>query len=207
MTAIIDYDAGNIRSVEKALQALGEETVVTRDRDSILKADRVILPGVGAFGDAMGKLKSYGLDSVIKEVVASGTPFLGICLGLQLLFERSDESEGVEGLGILPGEILRIPDEPGLKIPHIGWNSLSFPNSGRLFKGISEDAYVYFVHSFYLTAKDKEIVTAQTEYGSTVIHASVEKDNVFACQFHPEKSSDVGLAILRNFTAIERDRA
>lgn len=207
MTAIIDYDAGNIRSVEKALQALGEETVVTRDRDSILKADRVILPGVGAFGDAMGKLKSYGLDSVIKEVVAAGTPFLGICLGLQLLFERSDESEGVEGLGILPGEILRIPDEPGLKIPHIGWNSLSFPNSGRLFKGISEDAYVYFVHSYYLTAKDKEIVTAQTEYGSTVIHASVEKDNVFACQFHPEKSSDVGLAILRNFTAIERDRA
>ena len=204
MTAIIDYDAGNIRSVEKALQALGEETVVTRDRATILKAERVVLPGVGAFGDAMGKLKGYGLDSVIREVVAAGTPFLGICLGLQLLFERSDESEGVEGLGILPGEILRIPDAPGVKIPHIGWNSLSFPHGGRLFEGIPEESYVYFVHSYYLSARDEEIVRAQTEYGGTVIHASVEKDNVFACQFHPEKSSEVGLAILRNFTAIER---
>lgn len=207
MTAIIDYDAGNIRSVEKALQALGEETIVTGDRETILKADRVVLPGVGAFGDAMDKLKKCGLDSVIREVVAAGTPFLGICLGLQLLFERSDESEGVEGLGILSGEILRIPDEPGLKIPHIGWNSLSFPHRGRLFEGIDEESYVYFVHSYYLAAGDEEIVTAQTEYGDTVIHASVEKDNVFACQFHPEKSSDVGLAILRNFIAIERDKA
>ena len=204
MTAIIDYDAGNIRSVEKALQALGEEVIVTRDRETIVKADRVILPGVGAFGDAMDKLKGYGLDDVIREVVAAGTPFLGICLGLQLLFERSDESEGVEGLGILPGEILRIPDAPGLKIPHIGWNSLSFPRKGRLFQGIDEEPYVYFVHSYYLAARDEEIVTAQTEYGGTVIHASVEKDNVFACQFHPEKSSETGLAILRNFTAIER---
>lgn len=204
MTAIIDYDAGNIRSVEKALQALGEEVIVTRDRETIVKADRVILPGVGAFGDAMDKLKGYGLDDVIREVVAAGTPFLGICLGLQLLFERSDESEGVEGLGILPGEILRIPDAPGLKIPHIGWNSLSFPRKGRLFQGIDEEPYVYFVHSYYLAARDEEVVTAQTEYGGTVIHASVEKDNVFACQFHPEKSSETGLAILRNFTAIER---
>lgn len=207
MTAIIDYDAGNIRSVEKALQALGEETIVTGDRETILKADRVVLPGVGAFGDAMDKLKRCGLDSVIREVVSAGTPFLGICLGLQLLFERSDESEGVEGLSILPGEILRIPDAPGLKIPHIGWNSLYFPHRGRLFEGIDEESYVYFVHSYYLAARDEEIVTAQTEYGGTVIHASVEKDNVFACQFHPEKSSDVGLAILRNFIAIERDKA
>lgn len=204
MTAIIDYDAGNIRSVEKALQALGEEAIVTRDRETILKADRVILPGVGSFGDAMDKLKGYGLDDVIREVVAVGIPFLGICLGLQLLFERSDESEGVEGLGILSGEILRIPDAPGLKIPHIGWNSLSFPHKGRLFQGIEEEPYVYFVHSYYLAARDKEIVAAQTEYGGTVIHASVEKDNIFACQFHPEKSSETGLAILRNFTAIER---
>ena len=207
MTAIIDYDAGNIRSVEKALQALGEEAIVTRDREMILKADRVILPGVGAFGDAMDKLKGYGLDDVIREVVAAGTPFLGICLGLQLLFERSDESEGAEGLGILPGEILRIPDAPGLKIPHIGWNSLSFPRKGRLFQGIDEEPYVYFVHSYYLAARNKEIVAAQTEYGGTVIHASVEKDNVFACQFHPEKSSETGLAILRNFTSIERAKA
>ena len=204
MTAIIDYDAGNIRSVEKALQALGEDTVVTRDREMILNADRVILPGVGAFGDAMDKLKGYGLDSVIREVVAAGTPFLGICLGLQLLFECSDESEGVEGLNILPGKILRIPEAPGIKIPHMGWNSLAFPHRGRLFEGISEESYVYFVHSYYLEARDKEIVKAQTEYGGTVIHASVEKDNVFACQFHPEKSSEIGLAILRNFTAIER---
>ena len=207
MTAIIDYDAGNIRSVEKALQALGEEAIVTRDRETILKADRVILPGVGAFGDAMNKLKGYGLDDVIREVVAAGIPFLGICLGLQLLFERSDESEGVEGLGILAGEILRIPDAPGLKIPHIGWNSLSFSRKGKLFQEIGEEPYVYFVHSYYLAARDEEIVAAQTEYGGTVIHASVEKDNVFACQFHPEKSSETGLAILRNFTAIERAKA
>ncbi|MBO5056021.1 MAG: imidazole glycerol phosphate synthase subunit HisH [Lachnospiraceae bacterium] len=204
MTAIIDYDAGNIRSVEKALQALGEEVVVTRDKDIILKADRVILPGVGAFGDAMEKLYRYGLVEVIHEVVANNTPFLGICLGLQLMFERSDESEGVEGLGILKGEILRIPDKPGLKIPHIGWNSVSYPNQGRLFNGLPENAYVYFVHSYYLKAAEESIVTAVTEYGTT-IHASVEKGNVFACQFHPEKSSEVGLTILKNFISVNRE--
>ena len=128
---------------------------------------------------------------------------MGICLGLQLLFERSDESDGVPGLGLLPGEILKIPDTPGLKIPHIGWNSLRFPNRGRLFEGIQEDAYVYFVHSYYLKATDEGIVTATTEYG-TLIHASVEKDNIFACQFHPEKSSEVGLHILKNFIGISK---
>lgn len=204
MTAIIDYDAGNIRSVEKALQALGEEAVVTRDREIILKADRVILPGVGAFGDAMEKLHRYGLEEVIHEVVANKTPFLGICLGLQLMFEKSDESKGVEGLGILKGEILRIPDKPGLKIPHIGWNSVSYPNQGRLFKGIPENSYVYFVHSYYLKAAEENIVTAAAEYGTT-IHASVEKGNIFACQFHPEKSSEVGLTILKNFIAVNRE--
>ena len=183
MVAIIDYDAGNIKSVEKALHYLGEEAVITRDRDTILGADRVILPGVGAFGDAMEKLRTYELDKVIQEVVAQNTPFLGICLGLQLLFESSEESD--------------------LKIPHIGWNSLKYPNPGRLFTGIAEDSYVYFVHSYYLQAKDPSIVTATTEYG-TLIHASVEQGNVFACQFHPEKSSEVGMQILKNFLTISK---
>lgn len=205
MTAIIDYDAGNIKSVEKALLKLGEEAIITRDRETILHADRVILPGVGAFGDAMNKLRSYGLEEVIHEVVDKGIPFLGICLGLQLMFERSDESDGVKGLGLLPGEVLRIPDDEGIKVPHIGWNSLKFPNKGRLFQGIPEGAYVYFVHSYYLKAKEEDIVTASTEYG-TLIHASVEKDNIFACQFHPEKSSEVGLSILKNFIGIERGK-
>lgn len=201
MTAIIDYDAGNIKSVEKALQALGENAVITRDRDILLHADRVILPGVGAFGDAMDKLHTYGLVEIIHQIIEKGIPFLGICLGLQLLFERSEESPGVQGLGLLQGEILRLPDDSGLKIPHIGWNSLKFPHDGRLFKGIEEEAYVYFVHSYYLKAADESVVKATTEYG-TIVHASVEKDNLFACQFHPEKSSEVGLQILKNFIAV-----
>ena len=201
MIAIIDYDAGNIKSVEKAILSLGEQAVITRDRDEILAADKVILPGVGAFGDAMANLKKFGLDKVIYEVVEKGTPFLGICLGLQLLFERSDETPGVEGLGILKGEILRIPDKDDLKIPHMGWNSLHLQNQGRLFMGLSEQSYVYFVHSYYLKAEDEQIVKATTDY-SVNIHASVEKDNVFACQFHPEKSSDVGLKILKNFVEL-----
>ena len=201
MIAIIDYDAGNIKSVEKALQKLGAEVVITKDPEVILSADKVILPGVGAFGDAMANLKKYKLDEVIHRVVEKGTPFLGICLGLQLLFERSDETPGVEGLGILKGEILRIPEKDDLKIPHMGWNSLHLQNNGRLFAGLEEQSYVYFVHSYYLKAKEEEIVKATTDY-SVDIHASVEKDNVFACQFHPEKSSDVGLKILKNFVEL-----
>ena len=201
MVAIIDYDAGNIKSVEKALTALGESAVITRDREEILSAEKVILPGVGAFGDAMEKLRRYRLDEVIKDVVARQTPFLGICLGLQLLFESSEETPGVDGLGILEGKIVKIPDHMGLKVPQIGWNSLKFPNRGKLFQGIDDDSYVYFVHSYYLQAKEPEIVTATTEY-AVEIHASVEKANVFACQFHPEKSSDVGLRILQNFVAL-----
>ena len=201
MIAIIDYDAGNIKSVEKALILLGEKPVITRDRDQILKADKVILPGVGAFGDAMHNLRKSGLDKVIHEVVEKKTPLLGICLGLQLLFERSDETPGVEGLGVLKGEILRIPDKEGLKIPHMGWNSLELQNNGKLFRGLEEEPYVYFVHSYYLKAEDESIVKATTKY-STLIHASVEQDNVFACQVHPEKSSDTGLKILRNFVAL-----
>lgn len=202
MIAIIDYDAGNIKSVEKAFRFLGAEVCVTHDADVIEAAEKVVLPGVGAFGDAMNKLQQYHLVDTIHHVIEKGTPFLGICLGMQLLFERSDESEGVKGLGILKGEILRIPDSQDIKVPHIGWNALSFPNNGRLFKGIPAGSYVYFVHSYYLKAEEERIVTAATEYGAH-IHASVEKNNVFACQFHPEKSSDVGLRILENFIQIE----
>lgn len=201
MIAIIDYDAGNMKSVDKALQKLGQEVIITRDPEEILSADKVILPGVGSFGDAMGNLRKYHLDQVIYQVVERNIPFLGICLGLQLLFEKSDETKGVAGLGVLKGEICRIPDGANLKIPHMGWNSLHLQNDGRLFRGIKEDAYVYFVHSYYLKAENEEIVKATTEYG-THIHASVEQGNVFACQFHPEKSSDVGLQILKNFVEL-----
>lgn len=204
MIAIIDYDAGNVKSVEKALQYLGEEARVTRDAEIILHAEKIILPGVGAFGDAMNRLHQYGLVPVIRQAVEKNVPFLGICLGLQLMFEGSEESPGVEGLGLLKGRILRIPEGKGIKVPHIGWNSLSYPNPGRLFRGIPENSYVYFVHSYYLAAQDESIVTATTWYG-TDIHASVEKGNLFACQFHPEKSSDTGLAILRNFIRIGRE--
>ena len=201
MVAIIDYDAGNIKSVEKAVHYLGKKAVVTSDPNEILSADRVILPGVGAFGDAMKRLHDLGLVDVIRRAVQQETPFLGICLGLQLLFEKSEESPGVAGLGLLRGEILRLPDIPGLKVPHIGWNSLKYPNPGRLFRGIPEDSYVYFVHSYYLKAQDEGIVTATTEYG-TLVHASIESGNLFACQFHPEKSSETGLTNLENFLSI-----
>ena len=201
MIAIIDYDAGNLKSVEKALLYLGQDVLVTRDREKILSADKVILPGVGNFGDAMEKRKGDGLEEVIRETARQGKPFLGICLGLQLLFERSAEAPGVEGLGILKGEILRIPDREDLKVPHIGWNSLKLQNQGRLFAGLEEEPYVYFVHSYYLKAADPQIVKAVTEYGVR-IDASVESGNVFACQFHPEKSSRTGLKILKNFAEL-----
>ena len=201
MIAIIDYDAGNLKSVEKALQFLGQECVSTRDFHEIKKADKVILPGVGSFGDAMSQLRKFELDKVIHEVAAEQKPFLGICLGLQLLFEGSEESEGVEGLHLLDGEILRIPEQEGLKIPNIGWNSLDLQNNGRLFENLNGNPFVYFVHSYYLKAREESIVKATIEY-STHIHASVEKDNIFACQFHPEKSGTVGLQILSNFAKL-----
>ncbi len=201
MVAILDYDAGNIKSVEKAFKYLGADVVTTRDEKEILRADHVVLPGVGAFGDAMGKLNEYGLVDVIKKTVSSDIPFIGICLGLQLMFDSSDESEGAKGLGIFRGKIRRIPAEGGLKVPQIGWNDLTYSKEGRLFKGIPEHSYVYFVHSYYLDAQDKDIVTATTDYGVRV-EASVEKGNVFACQFHPEKSSEVGMQILKNFLEV-----
>lgn len=202
MIAIVDYDAGNIKSVEKALQYLGEEPVITRDLSLIDKADKVIVPGVGAFEDAMEKMNRYELTGLLRDVADSGTPILGICLGLQLFFERSEESEhDVQGLGLLPGEIVRFPEKEGFKIPHMGWNSLTINPSSRLLKGIPENTYVYFVHSYYLQAKREEDVAATTDY-IVKVHAAVEHDNIFATQFHPEKSGDVGLQILKNFIAL-----
>ena len=198
MIAIIDYDAGNLKSVEKALQYLGEECIVTRDKEELLKADKIILPGVGAFGDAMEKLHKFGLVDVIHKLVKENKPFLGICLGLQLIFESSEEGPGVKGLGLLPGKIVKFPEKEGFKIPHMGWNSIDVKEGSRLFKGVSNNSYVYFVHSYYLQAENENDVAATTEY-ITHVHASVEHDNIFACQFHPEKSGDVGLRILKNF--------
>lgn len=201
MITIIDYDAGNLRSVEKALNYIGEDTIITRDQDVILNSDKVILPGVGSFGDAMDKLKKYNLVNTIYDIADKKIPFLGICLGLQLLFEESDETPGVAGLGLLKGKIKKIPSVNNIKIPHMGWNSIDIKENARLFKGMSDKEYVYFVHSYYLEAEDESIVTATTEYG-THIHASVESDNIFACQFHPEKSSEKGLQILKNFVEL-----
>ena len=198
MIAIVDYDAGNIKSVEKALQFLGQEPVVTIDKETLLQAEKVIVPGVGAFGDAMGKMHQYGLVEVLREIAAKGTPLLGICLGLQLFFESSEETPGVEGLGLLPGKIVRIPDKEGFKIPHMGWNSIQINPASRLLKGIEEGAYVYFVHSYYLQAENETDVAATTDYVVN-IHAAAEHENIFATQFHPEKSGEIGLRILKNF--------
>lgn len=201
MITIIDYDAGNIKSVEKALASLGAQVCVSRRPEDILRAEQVVLPGVGNFGSAMEKLSEYRLIPAIRQVCREGKPFLGICLGLQLLFEESEESPGAAGLGILPGKILHFPRDSGLKVPHMGWNSLHLQHQGRLFRGISQDAYVYFVHSYYLKAGEDEMVKASADYGVSV-HASVEKGNIFACQFHPEKSGETGLKILKNFAGL-----
>lgn len=201
MIAIIDYGAGNIQSVSKALAHIGCEAFITRDKDKILKADGAVLPGVGSFGDTMDTMNEYGIKDTVIEYTNNGKPFLGICLGLQLLFPKSEESPDAKGLGIFDGSITKIPSGEGLKIPHIGWNSLDIKKSDGLFKGIGKNPYVYFVHSYFLNASDKSIVSAQTEYGVT-IDAAVEKGNVFATQFHPEKSGETGLKILRNFADI-----
>lgn len=200
MIAIIDYGAGNLQSVEKALRHLGCQCRITADPGELAAAQAAVLPGVGAFGDAMGQLRARGLEEPIRQFVSSGKPFLGICLGLQILFEESEESPGVKGLGLLRGRVLRLPKESGLKIPHIGWNSLSVGKPGGLFAGVEGEPYVYFVHSYYLRAEE-DVVTATAEYGTT-IHAAVQKGNLLACQFHPEKSGQVGLSLLENFKAM-----
>jgi len=197
MVAIIDYGAGNLQSVEKALRYIGCACQVTADPAALMAAQAAVLPGVGAFGDAMGNLRARGLEGPIKVYAESGKPFLGICLGLQVLFESSEESPGVPGLGLLKGKIVRLPDAPGLKIPHIGWNSLDIKKPGGLFAGQGPEPFVYFVHSYYLRAEE-DVVTATAGYGAE-IHAAVQKGNLWACQFHPEKSGEVGLQMLRSF--------
>lgn len=200
MVAVIDYDAGNIKSVEKALHFLGTEAVVTREKETILNSSHVILPGVGAFGDAMEKIRYYNLESVIQEVVERGNPFLGICLGMQLLFASSEETKGVKGLNLLEGSVKHFPETKDMKIPHMGWNSLELKNRATLFDGLEQEPYVYFVHSYYVEAKRAEDIAAISEYGVS-FHAAVERENIFGCQFHPEKSSQIGLTILKNFLA------
>lgn len=201
MIAIVDYDAGNIKSVTGALRYLGADACLTRDPGTILGAEKVILPGVGSFGDAMEKLDRYGLTGPVRKAALSGKPFIGICLGLQLLFEDSEESPGVPGLGILPGHVLRFSKKEGFKIPQIGWNDLQIRRDSRLFSGIPDGSYVYFVHSYYVKADDPAVVAAKTVYSDTA-DAAVERGNLFGCQFHPEKSGDVGLSILKNFISI-----
>ena len=200
MVAVVDYDAGNVKSVEKALDKLGASHVLTSDPEVIKNADSCILPGVGNFGDCMDKLRAGGLDKAVKEFASSGKCFLGICVGLQLLFDESEESPGVKGLGILKGKVRKFASTDELKVPQIGWNVV-FDVKGRLFEGIDEGTFFYFVHSFYLDAEDKNIVSSHTDYG-TVYDSSVESGNVFATQFHPEKSGDVGLKILENFASL-----
>ena len=202
MIAIIDYGAGNLQSVKKAFDFIGAESVITDNPEIINACDRILLPGVGSFGDAMDSMHKSGLVETVKQNALSGKPFLGICLGLQLLFEESEESPGVKGLGIFKGKIKKFSPDMGLKIPHIGWNSLEIKQKDTLFKNVPENSYVYFVHSYYLHAEDENDIAAITNYGID-FHSAVGKNNVFATQFHPEKSGDVGLQILKNFASME----
>ncbi len=201
MIAIIDYGAGNLHSVKNALDFLGADNIVTGNKEEILSADKVILPGVGAFGDAMKCLEERGLVETVKAVAENGKPFLGICLGLHLLFEESEESQNVKGLGIFKGKIVKIPDNGNLKIPHMGWNNIRITKDSKILKNIGNEPYVYFVHSYYVEAEDESVVSAYTEYGQR-LDIAVEQGNVFATQFHPEKSGDTGMEILKNFIAL-----
>ena len=203
MISIIDYGAGNLRSVQKALEFLGFSANITADKDEILSSDHIILPGVGAFGDCMKNLKSRNLTSCIYDALDKKIPFMGICLGLQLMFEESEESPSVSGLGIFKGKIVKIPPKTGLKIPQMGWNSLDFPKQTRLFSGLSKNPFVYFVHSFYAKPDDSSIIAATCSY-SERLPVALELENVFATQFHPEKSGAVGLKILKNFAEVTK---
>lgn len=200
MIAIIDYGAGNLMSVKNALDFIGAENRITDNAKEILAADKVILPGVGAFGSAMESLNKSGLADAVKEIAKRNTPLLGICLGLQLMFEESEESPDVKGLGLFKGKIVKIPDT-GLKIPHMGWNSITLTKNSRILNNIGDNPFVYFVHSYYLKAEDKSIVSAYTEYGEP-LDIAVESSNIFAVQFHPEKSGSAGLNILKNFAEL-----
>lgn len=202
MIAIIDYGAGNLQSVKKAFDFIGAQSVITDNPETINACDKILLPGVGSFGDAMDSMTKKGLIETVNQNALSGKPFLGICLGLQLLFEESEESPGVKGLGIFKGKIKKFSPDMGFKIPHIGWNSLEIKQKNTLFKDIPENSYVYFVHSYYLHAEDENEIATVTNYGID-FHSAVGKDNIFATQFHPEKSGDVGLQILRNFASME----
>ena len=203
MLAIINYGAGNLRSVQKACEYVGEKAVITDNREEILNADRVILPGVGSFGSCIESIRKANLFDCIRQVTESGTPFLGICLGLQLLFEASDESPDAKGLGILKGRCVKIPQSDGVKIPHIGWNSITFPNPSPLFTGIEDGSFVYFVHSYYMQPNDKSVITAVCDYSAS-LPVALSRGNIHATQFHPEKSGDVGLKILKNFIDLRR---
>jgi glutamine amidotransferase len=207
MIAIIDYKAGNLRSVAKALEFIGEDAAVTQDSDCISKADGVILPGVGAFADGLESLESVGLDGVIREVIDKGTPFLGICLGYQMLFDYSEEHAGngniVKGLGIFRGAVRQIPQNMGLKVPHMGWNNLLIQTESALFSGLPDSPFVYFVHSYYVDSDDRSIVSARCRYGIP-FDVAISTGKVFGTQFHPEKSGDIGIAMLKNFMKVVR---
>lgn len=202
MIAIVDYGMGNLRSVSKAFQSQGSQAIVTRDPKKISTADGLVLPGVGAFGDCVKNLRDYDLVSPIKDFIASGKPFLGICLGLQVLFEESEESPGAPGLGIFKGKVVRFPDfEEGLKVPHMGWNEIKIVKETPVLKDIPQESWFYFVHSYYPAPKDDSISAVKTTYGFEFT-AAVSVDNVFASQFHPEKSSTLGLKMVQNFAAL-----
>ena len=198
MIAIIDYGAGNLHSVKNALDFLGAESVITSDKETILGADHVILPGVGSFGDAMDCIINSGLFDTVKQAADGTRPFLGVCLGLHLLFEESEESPGVKGLGVFKGKVVKIPD-CGLKIPHMGWNNLKIAKPSRILPSTGE--FMYFVHSYYIEPDNKELVSSYTDYGKELA-VSIENGNVFAVQFHPEKSGEAGLGILKKFISL-----
>jgi imidazole glycerol-phosphate synthase subunit HisH len=201
--AIVDYGMGNLRSVQKAFERLGHAAEVTRDPDRIAAAPAVVLPGVGAFGACMTNLTSLGLVEPVKQAIGAGRPFLGICLGMQLLFEESEEFGPVKGLGILPGRVVRFAADPTIKVPHMGWNSIRKVGDAAALFGIDDGAYVYFVHSYYPVPSDSGVVATMTPYGREFV-SSIVRDNVFACQFHPEKSQEIGLRLLDNFVRIVR---